>query len=622
MASSYAPPGHITAMASDPSLDYAFLGLQNGRYDRRAVMLYFIRLTLNSLIIGEIIAYDLDRESVTGFKIPNCWREINPRARILPVVSIQFHPKDVGSILIGYTEGAVIYSFKQNKSVKHFHYEVPRGALGGDADPTMVNETRRPRLTQALWHPTATFILTAHEDSSLVFWDPKDGRILEARTLQDTSVNTPGRGGSNQGSAPGTFLVKEPYFKIAWCSKENPEDTGILLAGGAPTTSPTRGLTFLDLGLTPNYQTSNWQILTSLFQSPKRQHVLPTPPNAELVDFVLIPRSSPHYAGSHDPIAVIALLSSGELITLSFPSGHPITPSNQLHVSLTYTHPFITRIGFASIDRTRWLGFRENRQRGPGFLLGGVEQNKAMRRFEKRNIIQVAHADGTVRVWDAGNGDEIENQDVLQVDLPRAVGRYDDVEVMQMSMSGAAGELSVGLRSGEVAIFRWNHNHINRDYSPTPNEAPGNLTSITERVDPGLKEGLIPLTLANEQQGPVTALKHSDIGFVCIGFEAGSIIILDLRGPAIIYRAHLSDFVQKNKRGSIRRSNSHSQNQVDRPTFIEFGIMTLEGDGKFNVDCGAMELIVFRLLFNFVFRRNFHGPSGDVQNLTSSPRDL
>lgn len=30
MISSYAPPGHITAIASDPSLDYAFLGLQNG----------------------------------------------------------------------------------------------------------------------------------------------------------------------------------------------------------------------------------------------------------------------------------------------------------------------------------------------------------------------------------------------------------------------------------------------------------------------------------------------------------------------------------------------------------------------------------------------------------------
>jgi hypothetical protein len=30
MLASYAPPGHVTALLTDPSLDYAFIGLQNG----------------------------------------------------------------------------------------------------------------------------------------------------------------------------------------------------------------------------------------------------------------------------------------------------------------------------------------------------------------------------------------------------------------------------------------------------------------------------------------------------------------------------------------------------------------------------------------------------------------
>jgi len=30
---SYAPPGHVTAIASDPSLDYCLIGLQNGGYE-------------------------------------------------------------------------------------------------------------------------------------------------------------------------------------------------------------------------------------------------------------------------------------------------------------------------------------------------------------------------------------------------------------------------------------------------------------------------------------------------------------------------------------------------------------------------------------------------------------
>jgi hypothetical protein len=54
-----------------------------------------------------------------------------------------------------------------------------------------------------------------------------------------------------------------------------------------------KGLTFLDLGPTPNYATSSWQILSDHFAGANRQRILPTPPKAEVVDFCLIPRTSP-----------------------------------------------------------------------------------------------------------------------------------------------------------------------------------------------------------------------------------------------------------------------------------------------------------------------------------------
>lgn len=531
--------------------------------------------------IGDIIAYDLDREALSGFKIPNLFREVNPRSRLLPVVSMQFHPRDIGTLLIGYTEGAALFSFKQNKPTKFFQYEVPRGAPGGLSDLAGPHEVRRPRLSHAIWHPTGTFILTAHDDSSLVFWDPRDGRIVEARTIQTTNVHLAGGGKSSMQSSVGVRSVKQPYFEIFWCSKENPDDTGLLIAGGTPTSNPTPGLTFLDLAQTPNYQTSSWDILAKHFQIPKRTHILPTPPNAEVVKFLPIPRSSPHYAGSHDPIAVITLLSSGELITLSFPSGHPITPTNQLHVSVSFVHPFVTKTALACVERTRWLGIRELRQHGPNFLLGGIEETKPMKRHENRNIIQTAHADGTIRVWDAGHGDEIENGIVLQVDLARAVGRFEDIDVTQMNMSGATGEISVGLKSGEVVVFRLNKNQqAGREPPPLkPNAPPGRLTNIVERADPALKEGLLPLTLLNEQQGPVTALRHSDVGFVAVGFE-GSIAVIDLRGPAIIHTQLLSDLASKSKRVSSRGSNNQMAGRGEWPTVIEFGVMTLDGDGK------------------------------------------
>jgi syntaxin-binding protein 5 len=566
LITSYAPPGHVVCMVTDPSLDYCFTGLTS----------------------GEIVVYDLDRENMTPLRIPNLWKEMNPRARILPIVSIQFHPRDVGKLLIGYSEGAVTYSFKQNKAQKFFHYEVPRGAPGGESRPAM--DVLHPRLTHAVWHPTGTFVLTAHDDSSLVFWDPTSGRLLAARTVQEIDINIPGSGGAR--NVPGTPLsptspapsIREPYRRIAWCSKDNPDDTGLLISGGSPTTNPTRGLSFLELGPTPVYATSSWDALANHFRNPRRVHVLPTPPSAEVSDFLLIPRNSPHFAGAHDPIAVMVIMTSGELLTISFPSGHPISPTNQLSVDLSLIHPFATKIGMCSIERTRWLGMRESRQHGALFVQGGFEGTKPMKRFENRNIIQTAHADGSIRLWDAGHGDAIENSSVIQADLGRALGRWDNLEISCISMSGASGEMSVGLRSGEVVVFRFNRNKnagrpdLNEPLQKPP---PGQMQDISRRADPALKEGLLPLTMCNDQQGPVTALKHSNVGFIAVGYASGGVTIVDLRGPAVIHTQLLSDVKHHvGKRMSVRRSNSDTQS-AEYPTVMEFGVMTLEGDGTY-----------------------------------------
>ncbi|KAH0390242.1 snare-dependent exocytosis protein-like protein, partial [Aureobasidium melanogenum] len=349
--------------------------------------------------------------------------------------------------------------------------------------------------------PTGTFILTGHEDSSMVFWDPKDGRIILARTTSETHINIPGKGATTLGP---TVSVREPIFKISWCANKDPDDTALLIAGGADTTMPTKGMTFFELGRTPNYATSSWDVLADHLESPRRQRVLPTPPNAEVVDFCLIPRESPHFAGAQDPIAILALLSSGEVITLSFPSGIPITPSNQLHVSMTFVHPFIRRAHVTTVDRVRWLGMTETRNQGPKILKGGMEQTHPLKRYENRNIIQTMHADGTVRLWDAGHGDELENDKVLEVGVGRAVGRIEGVDITNTSLASASGEFAAGTRSGEVAVFRWGHNrNFGRDLPPSAGgNRPNALTNIIERTDPSLKEGLCPFTLLDLQSGP------------------------------------------------------------------------------------------------------------------------
>ncbi|RMZ70549.1 snare-dependent exocytosis [Pyrenophora seminiperda CCB06] len=556
LLNAHSPPAKITALHSDPTIDYALLGTQN----------------------GDVYAYDLDRELLTPFKIPNLWREKFPRSRLTSVVTLSLHPRDIGSLLIGYNSGAVIYSFKQNKALHFFHYLLLKGAPGGDSDPGSIFKEREPPLTQAVWHPTGTFVLTGHEDSSIVVWDAKDGRIVQARTLTDTNVDKPGPGNFSPGAVEGSFALKSPIFKIAWCANKDPDDTAILVAGGQPSNISAKSLTLFELGRTPVYATATWQLLSDHFENPKRQRILPCPPGTEVVDLFLIPRTSPHFASCQDPLAIIALLASGELITLSFPSGMPIAPTNQLHLSMTLVHPYVNHINLAPVERTRWLGMTEKRQQGPQFLIGGAEAVHPLKRFENRNIVQTAHGDGTIKLWDAGHADEIENHALLQVDVARSVGRPDNVHITHTSFAGAASELSVGLKSGEIVVFRWNTNkHPGQEFPPGEN-TPQALTDVTERSEAALKEGLLPFTLLAEGNGAVTALKHSDVGFVAAGFEGGSLAIIDLRGPAIIYKASIPEFVKSDKRSSFRRSSTQAVPKAEWPTSIEFSVMTLDDD--------------------------------------------
>lgn len=499
--------------------------------------------------------------------------------RLVPVVSLALSPRDVGKILVGYPEGAVVFTFKQNAAQKYFVYELPPGSIGGNAGAPSV-EVRRPSLTQAIWHPNGIFILTIHEDTSLVLWDTKDGRKIMARTIHDTNVDQPvNTRGATAGIPAG---VKDPISQVAWCVKgNNVDDTGLLIAGGHYMTEGTKGLTFFDMGATPNYQTSTWQMLSSYFEQPRQEMTLQTPPGARVVNFCLIPRTSPYFAGAHDPIAVLALLSSGELITLSFPSGFPISPTNMLHVSLSFVHPFVTKMALMSIDRSAWLGLRERRLQGPKFLKGGMSGKRSVRRFESRNIVITAHGDGTMRLWDAGHDDEIENEDVIQVDLARAVGRVRNIEVTEISMSGSTGELSVGLKTGEIVVFRWGGNkNFGRDDPVGRNAGPDTLTKVTHRTDPGLKQGFLPLTLLEMDDGQITAVKNSGIGFVAAGSMGGNLTIIDLRGPALIHKAHMSEFLKPSKRGSLFKPRHSEVQGPEWPTSIEFGVLALEGRSK------------------------------------------
>ena len=565
--------GHVVCMVTDPMLDWVFLGLQN----------------------GEVLAYDLDRLSlVRAFRLPNFWIEREPHTRAVGLVSMSLHPRDVGKLLIAYTHGVAIYSFKQNKAVNFLQYTVPRGAPGGNGLGT--DQLRHPRLTQAVWHPSGTFVLTAHDDGSLVFWDPREERIVMARTLTHFKVDQPG-------SPPDQMHAAEPFTKIAWCCKENCDDSGVLVSGGQNTTDSQKTMTFIELGQTPVYATATWAALGDYCRG-KRQIELKLPLGAQANDFLLIPRTSPHFGGAQDPIAILSVLSSGELTMMSFPSGHPISPVNQLHPSTFFVQPFITKVNVSSLERNRWLAMFEKRDQGEPILKGGAEGPRPRKRFEDRTIIQAAQADSTIRIWDSGHADEIENGQQIQVDMARALDRYDDIEVTAMNMASGSGEFVVGTRTGEAVIFRWGYNKYYQKEQPQhidPN--PMDLTDISSRAEPNLKEGLQPFVLYEMMQGAITAVQISNVGFVGIGSELGFLSIIDLRGPAIIYQAPMTDFSKPEKRSSFFKGshrNSGSEPPKEWPVAIEFAVMTLDDDKYSSICCivgtNLGKVITFKLL--------------------------
>ncbi|KAK0673656.1 lethal giant larvae like, C-terminal-domain-containing protein [Cercophora samala] len=556
----------VSSLVTDPSLDWAFLGSASST--------------------GDVQVYDLDRGRPVPFRLPNFAREAYPREMLgdrAGVAAMALHPRDIGKLAVGYAGGVVgVYTFKQG--VVQRWCEPPPAARGG---------LKGRRLTNVVWHPSGTFIMGGYEDGVMVFWDAKEGRVVGVRDVY--------------GMVDGTEQKRElvPLGRVKWaCKGSNPDDTGLVVQGGWDRNEQKekRGISFLDLGPTPVYATSSWEVLGGYIKGRGERVVMEMPPGAEVVDYCLIPRQSPHFDGAQDPLAVMAMLSSGELITMSFPSGWAISPTNMLHPSLSFVHPFVQKIGVASLGRERWLGMVEKRSQGEAILKGGKVGNTRRKMVDVRNVILVAHADSTVRVWDVGFGDEVENPGQLQVDVARAVGRFEDVSVCEVHMADGTGELAAGTKTGEVVVFKWGVNKFHgRDAMMAAVEKnPGGLTDISMRAEPSLKEGLQPFVLYEMAQGPISALCVSDVGFIAVGSEGGHFSIIDLRGPSVIYTSAVTDFIAQEKKSFSLKKSSSSHNKLEFPTAISFGVMTLEGDSYSSICCfvgtNLGHIATFRLL--------------------------
>ncbi|EPS44716.1 hypothetical protein H072_1302 [Dactylellina haptotyla CBS 200.50] len=554
---SWSPPGAVSSVLSDPASDYIFIGLQN----------------------GDIVAFDLDRDIAAPFKIPNLWRSHDPKAISTPVVSLAIHPRDLGTLLIGFPEGAILYSLKQSKPTVFIRFEVPAGAPGGDTDPTIIKTKRYPKLSHAIFNPAGSTILTTHDDGCLAFWSSSDGRLLTARTVQDLDVHLPGTPAPRMPATGGNFSMREPFQRVAWCCTQNIDETSILVAGGGSVGMPAKGISVIEFAKAPNYTTSSWKQIVEHLSTPKRQRFLPSPQNIDTIDFCLIPRSSPYFAGAHDPVAAVVLFTNGDIAALRLPDGSMVSPASMFHVSLGLIQPKVISMDTFTISRQKWLGMVVSRDKPDPYLKGGAEGKRSSRRNLDRNIAYTMHKESIIRLWDIGHNDEIELKDSIEIDLSSAVSRP-NIKITAISAASATAEMAVGLESGELVIYRWGRNKSYHSLGGPPSANDGGyggfgggfggfgdfgkggfdsgpqIKDISSQADPSVKEGLLPLFLL-EGAATVTSVAVSDVGFVAVGYDDGNLTLIDLRGPTIIGTVAISSFIKEVsttaaiKRGSL-----------------------------------------------------------------------
>lgn len=240
---------------------------------------------------------------------------------------------------------------------------IPPGAPGGgnDNEEQLFNE-RRPSVTCVAWRPDGLMFAIGHEDGCLSFASVEDELPVEIRTIQRAAVhktteadlfgwNAQGQSGQRQ------IANREPIFKLAWSGypeetilgraaaawsagspdpasntnsarsqeQQNVSGTTLTILGGLLPHDPA-GLHVFEF---PNYvatastTTHSGNISLAMREalqasvSPVAHHLYPTSTPPE--DFLLLPRNSPYYSNTYDPIAV--------LITTGTDSRHPVLPA-------------------------------------------------------------------------------------------------------------------------------------------------------------------------------------------------------------------------------------------------------------------------------------------------------
>lgn len=552
--SSYLAPGTITAVECDPSMDWLILGLQN----------------------GSLLFYDVDRFALTPMRVDNLQKVVMPKQKMSPVFNIEWHPRDIGTILITYSHCAIQYSVSGGGIKNAFIYQLTKDCRGFEYSNAVETGGKKrmfgsnkeviPQLVESHYHPNGLHVVTVHIDGTLVFWDA-NGTLLEARTIAETRLQKPG--------PPVTILPEEAPESIhaKWIAGQDPELTQLVVSGA--TRNAPDVLDILDFGYTLKYSLTSHENQGEFYARPvDGLRKFPVKFNRRLqeqgpLEFItqIVPiagEAQPYFAGGHNPCGLMLISSLGALYFETFLTtpGSSVAPIS-LPPSIAAIVPPVTYSEMQTVKRVEWFSILSSRKssgassRESALLSGGAPVNRSYPRCvgqdeNYRTIVVTGHENGSIRLLDLTSGEYNDEESLVHLNLKDTLFNGKDsasYRVTQVSCSLEGREMLVGLGNGNVAICKFSklaHNPstklpVKKGYEECPlqhENGDARIVNIIGRVLGSFNSSssFVPVSLLEvETRDRITCLKMSHAGFAAIGYKSGKLVVCDItRGPAVI----------------------------------------------------------------------------------------
>ncbi|KAJ7070791.1 WD40 containing snare-dependent exocytosis protein [Mycena amicta] len=304
---------HATCLTLSPSHSHAFVALES----------------------GEVRTYDLLCLRKSDYRMPNMWAlyedKTMPTRMESPLpgsgfpIDVVSHPRDLNLLFVAYSGGVILSDLTQRNTLRAYELVLPAGAPGGSGygHPDIMTH-RRPSVTAIACHPAGHFFSCGYSDGCIAFWAIEDeDQPLLVRTLDDVDVNKVDVEALEQKREPGP--EREPVYKLTWSSFSNSSDPrggqtalailgGLMMVPGEPTGLTVQWIPAFNPSEPPTPNLPHTP-LHPFMRAAMQASLVPTSDffyNTSSVpqDYFLVPRNSPHFAGQHDPIAVIISLES------------------------------------------------------------------------------------------------------------------------------------------------------------------------------------------------------------------------------------------------------------------------------------------------------------------------